>query len=50
MTILTVLGVRSPLLVGLLGLIGLVGFVGVYFLSRVIRGDLDALREVVKGP
>jgi eukaryotic-like serine/threonine-protein kinase len=50
MTVLSVVRVGSPLLVGLLGIGGLVGFVGVYFLSRVIRGDLDTLRDIVKRP
>jgi hypothetical protein len=49
MTVLAVLGVKSPVLVGVLGVVGLVGFVGSYLASRVIRADLEALRQVVLG-
>ncbi len=49
LTVLSVLRVGSPMLVGILGLGGMAGFVAMYGLSRVIRRDLEALREIVIG-
>jgi eukaryotic-like serine/threonine-protein kinase len=48
MTLLSLRKLGSPMLVGVLGVVGLVGFVAVYCLSRVIRGDLEALRDIVR--